>query len=135
MAKAIQSQGAVLNVSSGSPTGFVAVGNVTDFSLNGRAGAIDVSNLDSVAQEYLAGLPGYTLSASLNFDPDNTQHQIIRNAMANRASLEFKLTLTDTTPTNITFQGYVTAFNVGGRVNDKVTGTIEIQIDGAWAWA
>lgn len=136
MAKAIQSQGAVLYVSSGgSPTSFNAVGNITDFNLNGRAPDINVSNLDSTAEEVLPGIPKYTLSASLNFDPDNIQHQQIRNAMANRASLEWKIALTDATPTNITFTGYATSFAVGGRVNDKVAGSIEIAIDGAWNWA
>lgn len=136
MAKAIQAQGTVLYVSTGgSPTNFVAVGNVTDFNLQGRAPDINVSNLDSSAEEVLVGIPKYNLSLSLNLDPDNTQHQAIRNAMAARASLEWKIAMTDTTPTNITFVGYVTEFAVGGRVNDKVAASIGLAIDGAWNWA
>lgn len=137
MAKAIESQGITLGVSSGSPSEFSNIGNVTDFSgPGGQAAVIDVSNLDSTFREKLMGLPDEgSFTFNVNLDPDNTQHQLLRSARQSRTRLEFKLTLTDATPATGTFFGYVLGFTTSGGVDQAVKAAIVIEIDGAVAWA
>lgn len=137
MAKAIESQGVVVSISVGSPTEYNAIANVTGFNgPGGSASVIDVSNLDSVAKEKLMGLPDegqFTLD--INYDPDNAQHQALQDARTARTLCEFKIALTDTTPTNVTFQGYVLGFAIQGAVDQPVKATVTIEVDGAVAYA
>ncbi len=137
MAKAIESQGVTLKVSSGSPTEFSSIGNVVDFSgPGGQASVIDVSNLDSTFREKLMGLPDEgQITFNVNLDPDNTQHSLLRSARQSRTRLEFRLTLTDATPATGTFFGYVLGFVIAGGVDQAVKAAITVEIDGAVTWA
>src|SRR4051812_7748684 len=109
MPKAIESQGVKLYVSVGSPTEWNAIGNVTGIKgPGGAASVIDVTNLDSSAKEKLMGLPDEgQISVELNYDPDNTQHTLLRVSRRSRTRLEFKIQLTDATNTLLTFAAYV----------------------------
>lgn len=141
MAKAIESQGITIAISVGaSPSSFTNIGNITGFKgPGGSATVIDVTNLSSVAKEKLMGLPDEgQFSIDLNFDPDNAQHQAIRNARAARTPCEFKITFTDTAggspATTAVFSGYVLGFEVSGAVDQAVKAVASIEIDGAVAW-
>lgn len=134
MAKAIPSQGILIYYSTvGSPENYAAIGNITGFSgPGGSAAIIDTTNLDSVAKEKIMGLPDEgQFTINVNYDPDNTSHIALRNARRARTLVAFKITLTDTTATNLTFSGYVTGFAIKGQVNEKVTADLTIEIDGA----
>lgn len=138
MVKAVESQGVVVQVTDGgSPTSFQTVANVTDFSgPGGQASVIDVSNLASTRREKLMGLPDegqFTLS--LNWDPDDTVHQLLRTLRNNRTRAEFKITLTDGTPATGTFFGYVLGVTLSGAVDQAVKAAVTIEVDGAIAWA
>lgn len=137
MAKAIESQGITIGVSVGSPTSFSLIGNITDFTgPGGQASVIDVSNLDSTFREKLMGLPDEgQFTFNVNLDPDNTTHTTIRQARADRSQCEFQITLTDTTPTTLTFFGYVLGFSLSGAVDAAVKAAITVEIDGPVAWA
>lgn len=138
MVKAIESQGVKLYMSTeGSPTNFAAIGNITDFSgPGGQASVIDVSNLDSVMREKLMGLPDEgQLTFNVNLDPDDARHTQLRTARQNRTRTEFKLELTDSTPTTGIFWGYVLGFVISGGVDQAVKAAITIEIDGSVAWA
>lgn len=136
MASAIPTQGVVFKVSvPGSPTQLLAVGNLTSFNLNGSAPEIDTTNLDSLAAEVLTGVPKYTFSGTLNLDPDNSRHQELLAALANRTKIQGQVTLTDATPATCTFNGYMTGWNPSGGLNDKVTVSFSMAIDGGWLWA
>lgn len=136
--KAIESQGVVLAYSvAGSPSAFSNIANVVGFQgPGGSASVIDVTNLSSVAKEKLMGLPDegqFTLD--LNLDPDDSSHQALRNARSARTRTEFKITLSDTTPSTAVFYGYVLGFQITGRVDDAVKAAVTIEIDGAVSWA
>lgn len=138
MAKAIQSQGVVLYVTDGgSPTEYSAIPNVTDFGgPGGQASVIDISNLDSTAREKMMGLADEgQFTFNLNWDPDNAVHQRLRTLRTNRTKAEFKLALTDATPTNGTFFGYVLGIQLAGGVDQAVKAAVTVEIDGPVTWA
>ena len=138
MPSAIQSQGIVLSCTIGSPTGTMTpIANVTGFSgPGGSAAVIDITNLDSTAHEKLMGLPDEgQLTIDINYDPDAASHISLRNARKTRTRTEFKITLTDTTATNLTFWGYVLGFAITGSVDTQLKASITIEIDGPVAEA
>ena len=138
MAKAIQSQGVVLYVTDGgSPTEYTAIPNVTDFSgPGGQASVIDISNLDSLAREKMMGLADEgQLTFNLNWDPDSTVHQRLNTLRKNRTKAEFKIALTDATPTNATFFGYVLGVQLTAGVDAAVKAAVTVEIDGPVTWA
>ena len=138
MAKAIESQGTKLAYSIGSPTEFTNIGNITSISGlgGGSAPVIDASNLDSTFKEKLMGLPDEgQISVSLNLDPDNATHQAMRTARTNRTRVEFKVTLTDTSPATGIFYGYVLMFRHDIAVGSQVKGALTIEVDGQVTWA
>jgi hypothetical protein len=138
MVKAVESQGVTVQVTDGgSPTAFQTLSNITDFSgPGGQASVIDVSNLSSTRREKLMGLPDegqFTLT--LNWDPDDTVHQLLRTLRNNRSRAEFKITLTDTTPVTGIFFGYVLGVTLSGAVDQAIKAAVSIEIDGAITWA
>lgn len=137
MAKAIEAQGVKLALSTGSPTAFSDIGNITDFSgPGGQASVIDVSNLDSTFREKFMGLPDEgQITFTLNFDPDNTTHQTLRANRAARTRTEFRITLTDATATVGIFFGYVLGLVLSGGVDQVVKAALTVEIDGPVAWA
>lgn len=137
MPSAIESQGIVVSVTVGSPTNMSAIGNVVGFSgPGGSANVIDITNLSSLAKEKLMGLPDEgQFTMDINYDPDNASHILLRNARKTRTRCEFRVTLTDTTATNLTFWGYVLGFAITAAVDQQVKASITIEIDGAVAEA
>ena len=137
MPSAIESQGVTLQYSTGSPTSFSNIANVTGFSgPGGAASVIDITNLSSTAKEKLMGLPDegqFTLD--LNFDPDAASHIALRANRAARTRTEFKINFTDATPTTATFFGYVLGFQINGATDAAIKCSVTIEIDGAVAWA
>lgn len=135
--KAIESQGVTLGYSIGSPTSFSSISNVLSFDgPGGAASVIDVTNLSSVAKEKLMGLPDEgQFAVEINLDPDDASHIALRQARAARTRTEFRLTLTDATPTTATFFGYVLQFKVQGAVDQAVKASLTIEIDGVVTWA
>lgn len=138
MVKAVESQGVVVQVTDGgSPTEYQTVPNVTDFSgPGGQASVIDVSNLASTRREKLMGLPDEgQFTMTLNWDPDDTVHQLLRTLRDGRTRAEFKITLTDTTPAVGTFYGYVLGVTLSGAVDAAIKAAVSIEIDGPIVWA
>jgi hypothetical protein len=135
--KGIVTRGATLHINvDGSPTNFQKVANITDFQGPGGQGTvIDASNLDSVAREKLMGLfDEGQFSCNVNLDPDDTVHKAVRTARRNKTLCEFKLTLTDTSPTIGYFFGYVTGFSHAGGVDALLKAAVTIEIDGEVNW-
>jgi hypothetical protein len=134
----LESQGATLAISVGtSPTSFTTIANVIDVSgPGGSASVIDITNLASVAREKRMGLPDEgQVTFNVQLDPDNATHQAVRDARKNRTECQFRLTLTDSTPTTLTFNGFVLNFSVSLAVDDVVKASITIEVNGAVAWA
>lgn len=132
MVKGILSQSTKLYVSDGgSPTSWTQVGNVTDISTNATLPVEDASNLDSAASEFIAGLQDEgEPTFELNYDPDLTNHQTLRNARRAGTRLEFKIEFPDTTATVLQFFGFVTRFQPKASKGRIFTASCAIRIDG-----
>lgn len=131
--KGMEAQGVVISYSDGgSPSAFTAIGNVTSFSgPGGAASVIDVTNLDSTAKEKMMGLPDEgQFTMDVNYHADNASHIALRAARVARSRLEFQVALTDATSTHLIFFGYVLGFQIKGAIDDKITASITIEIDG-----
>ena len=138
MPSAIRSQGTTFQITDGgSPSVFVTVPNITDFSgPGGQASVIDTSNLSSVRREKLPGLADDgQLGLTLNWDPDNAGHQQLLTLRDAGTRAECKITLADTTPKVGTFFGYVLGVVLSGGVDQALKAAVTIEIDGAITWA
>ena len=137
---ALKSQGVKLKIGDGGdPTEtFTAIGSVTAISGvgGGSPTEIDVSDLDSVAKEFLMGLmDAGEVSVTLNLDTGDTQQTAMRTARANGTLTNFELDLTDSGPTTISFAAYVKTFGISVGVDDKITLECALRISGAEGWA
>lgn len=138
LATAIESQGTIVAFSyGGSPSSFTTVPNVTDFSgPGGQASVIDVTNLLSTQKEKMMGLSDAgQLTFNLNFDPDSSVHQQIRQAWVTRQLCEIKITFTDSTPASCILSGYVLGFQLSGGVDNVIKAAITFEITGPLTWA
>lgn len=131
---AIKAQATTVKMGDGAtPEVFTTIGGVTSFSgIDGEATEIDITSLTSTAKEYLVGLtdPG-NMTLEVNYDPDDAQQTAVRTALDAGTLKNFEITLTDTTPTVITFSAYVKSFSISGGVDDKMNGSISLRISGS----
>lgn len=131
---AIPAQGTKFAVSAaGSPPSFANIPEIrTIGGPDGSAPTIDVTDLDSVAREYLLGLKDEgSFSLGIMYIPTNTVHGQLRAAWANRTLMQFRMTFADTGTTVWEFQGYVTGFSGNAAVDTVVEATVGIKITGA----
>ena len=112
------------------PVAWTAVGEIADFDgPGGSASIIDVSHLSSTRKEKLMGLPDSgQFTFSLNRVFSNTGQQALETAWANRTLKDFQVTYPDTTVQS--FSGYVLSFSSSGAVDDKISGSVTIEITG-----
>ena len=113
------------------PDTFTTIGDVVDWDgPGGTASIIDTTNLASTAKEKLVGLQDegqFTLG--INWDNSDVGQAACRTARTARTLKGFKVTYSDATIQ--TFDGYVMGFSTSGGVDDKVNGSITIEISGA----
>ena len=133
---ALETQGVMLEIGDGGgPETFFEVGEVTDFTgPGGSAAVIDVTHLKSTAKEKRMGLPDEgQFTFNVNLVPlDNGQRHAFKSR-ADRRLTNFRLTLTDSPATVLTFPGFVLEFSLSGAVDDKIPAAITIEISGAVA--
>ncbi len=132
--KALETQGVEWKRGDGgSPEVFTAVKELIDFNgPDGSANEIDITNLASVAREFLMGVPdegNYTFE--LNYDPTDGQQTGLQDDRANRTKRNFELLLSDTPPTKFAFAGFVKEFSTRGGVDEKISASTVIKISGA----
>ncbi len=127
---AIESQGVTLSWKA------ETVGEVLSFSgPGGSAAIIDKTNLASTAREKMMGLPDEgQLTMEVSLDPTDDGQVQLRTDRVSRTRREAILTLTDATNTTLTFNAYCLGFAISGSVDDKITASITLEIDGAVTW-
>lgn len=134
---ALKSEGVVIAISDAasgeSPSSFVTIGSITDFTgPGGSATVIDCTTLESAAKEKIMGLADEgQLSLGLNLDPANEGQRHCFAARSAQEKRDFTLTLTDTAGTVLSFAGFVLEFSDSGAVDDKISASIVIEITGA----
>lgn len=122
------------------------LGQITGFSgVGGQAGEIDVTDLDSTAREFVAGLKDNgTVSINVNWDPQDASH-ITLDGLVGGSNKRFVIgcsesaadpayTSTFTIPTDRTtldFNGSVLSFQKDAETDNVWRGTLTIRVSGA----
>jgi hypothetical protein len=120
---------------SATPVTYTKISNVKTFSaFDGQAADIDVSNLDSVAKEYLIGLQDmgqFTLELDLD-TTDAGQLALLANQAA-QTLRSFKLTLPNAAVA--TFNAFVKKVGAAGGVDQPLKRAVDLRITGAVVWS
>jgi hypothetical protein len=135
---AINAQGVNLQRGNGAaPEVFATVGEITQFDgPGGSATVIDVSTLQSTAREKRIGLADegqFTLQ--MNLDPSDATQTGLRADRIGRVKRNFKLVLTDTALTTLSFAAFVLEFKISGAVDQVVKAAVTLEITGAVIWS
>lgn len=130
---AIRTQGTLVEVSISSV--WTAIGEITSFDgPGGESGEIDTTHLQSTAREKLTSLPDEgDFSFDANFVPTNTGQAYIRAIRYSGAQANFRLTLSDGSIAS--FAARCKSFSIAGAVDDKVTCSISLAINGQVSWS
>ncbi len=120
-----------------SPEVFTVVGDVV--SIGGPSitkDEIEVTALDSVAKEFLSALddPG-EVTMELNWNPQDTQHPLLRADAEGSARLNYRIIWADISNTQVDFNGEVMEFTINTEANDAVKATVRVKINGALTWS
>lgn len=117
------------------PLAWLEIGEVTDWDgPGGSATMYETTHLRSTAKEKKIGLMDEgQLTLSINWEPSDNGQQAARTARANRTEKSFRLTYTDNS--TATFDGYVMGMSSSGGVDNKVSGSITIEISGPVEYA
>jgi len=113
----------------------VAVGNITTLSgPNMTAATIDVTDYDSDAMEYKAGLvDGGEVSFDINFMSTASQ-QAVRDDLGVNPGAAYVIEF-PTGAGSVAFSALVTAFSMtAGGVNDKLSASVTLKVSGAVTW-
>lgn len=136
MSGALETQGVMLEIGDGAvPDAFFDVGEMVDFSgPGGSAAVIDVTHLKSTAKEKRMGLPDEgQFTFNINLVPSDNGQRHAYKARADRRLTNFKLSLTDTPTTILTFAAFVLEFTISGGVDDKIPAALTLEISGSVA--
>lgn len=133
----ISAQGSTVQVNTGTlaaPVWTKIKGIISFSGLDGAAGEIDSTDLDSTAMEYISGLVdegkfGYE-AKTLSADPGQIA---IRAARASGATTGIQLTFPDTT--TATFSVLVKSIPVNAGVNALLKGSVDCKITGPVLWS
>lgn len=134
--EAMLSEGMKVEITSESPD--LEVLGITNVSgPEGSASVIDTTSLKDSAKRKKMGLPDEgSLSLEMNFQPQDAGQAALQAARTARTLLTLKVTFTDDSPaTTASFSAYVTDFATKSGVDEKVSATCKLEIDGAVTWA
>ena len=137
-AVAIDTTGKTLTDANGTitPLEWIEIGEVVSHDGPGGSAAVyETTHLQSTAKEKKVGLPDegqLTLAVNWCLATDPGQ-QAASDARKDRTEKHFKLTFSD--DSTATFSGYVLGMSASGAVDDKVSGSITIEITGAVTWS
>jgi hypothetical protein len=127
---AFSAQGATVTVDiATTPTN---IANVISFDIPGTPAAeIEVTNLQSVAKEFLSGLQDFgTVTMNVHPDYGDAGQNQMRTLRASGAAAEYVITLPDTGGTTLTFDATVRNAGVSGGVDQAFAGSFELRITG-----
>ena len=97
---------------------------------------IDVTNLDSTAKEYIAGLAdGNNVQFDMNWVQGNTEQQALRTAAAAGSTINLQMTWQTSPNTIAQFDFAVLTFDMGETTpENQVTASCSGRITGSIAW-
>lgn len=108
------------------------VNQVTNFNgPTGSANVIDITHLGSTAKEKLMGLPDEgQVTFDVNFLSTDAGQIALQADRRSRTKRKVAIGLTDTASSIFQGDGFVTGFSITGAVDDKLTASVTIEIDG-----
>lgn len=110
------------------------IANITSFSVETTVADIAFKAIDSNLTTHKGGTKDATFSVECFYDPDNAVHGAIDSDMiadALETGAAIVVTLTDGTPTTLSFTGIVTSSSVSGGVDAPMTMSISGVVSGA----
>lgn len=134
----LDTQGTTIAVGDGAePEVFTDISQVTSIDPVGfTRGLNDVTNLSSTAREYRPQIKdGQEINLEIQFDPDDATHNSLRTDLNNGTARNFEITLTDDTPTVITFTALVTAWSLGFPIDGVVPLRVTLKPTGDLVFA
>jgi len=131
-----------LTITAGTATATCAtytnVGGITGISdfESGETPEIDVSDFDSVAKEYILGLPDNgSFTAALWFAKANTGQAAVQARRDDGVAVAMKVVLPSGTTPTASFTGFIKKFSKSMAVDAAQTGSVSVRVTGAVAWA
>lgn len=118
----------------GSYVNIAQVKEISGYDL--QYGSVETTNLDSTAATVRGTLlKAGQLGLKLQFDPDNTGHTWLESKMTggiSQATSNFRLILTDSTPSNYTFAALVVGFTINGMdpESECIMADVVLQMSG-----
>lgn len=138
MTSAVLGKGADLDLGSGaSPQVYTTIAEVLRCGPIGSTNPeVNVTNLDSTAQEYIAGLAdGNTVEFEFNWVAGNTQQQQLRTDQAAGNTINLRMTWPNSPATIAVFDLVLLDFEMGETTPEmQITGRASGRITGSIAW-
>lgn len=139
MTSAVLGAGATLQLGSGaSPQVYTTVAEVLRCGPIGSTNPeVDVTNLDSTAKEYIAGLAdGNTVEFDMNWVAGNTQQASLRTSQAAGNTVNMKMVWPTSPQTTAVFDLVLLSFEMGETTPEsQITASVSGRISGAIAWS
>jgi hypothetical protein len=138
MTAAVLGKGATLGLGDGaSPQVYTTIAEVMRCGAIGASNPeVDVSNLDSTAKEYIAGLAdGNNVEFDMNWVQGNTEQQSLRTSAAAGATVNLRMAWQTSPNTTAQFDFVLLTFEMSETtVESQVSATVSGRISGAIYW-
>lgn len=138
MTSAVLGKNATLGLGSGaSPQVYTTIAEVLRVGPVGSTNPeVDVTNLDSTAKEYIAGLAdGNTVEFEFNWVQGNTQQRSLRTSQAAGSTVNLELRWQTSPNTIARFDFVLLTFEMGDTAPEQqVTGRVSGRISGSISW-
>lgn len=129
----LKAQGVTIYQESATPGTYTEIEGVKSISgFNHSTNDIDLTVLASTVKVFAPGVPDAgEIGITVYFDPDNTLHAALRAQSLSPASKNWKISITDGTPTSYTWGGYVKGFELSAfEVDGYLEATYTVKISG-----
>jgi hypothetical protein len=108
------------------------IGQVVSWSgPNEKAAVMDVTHLQSTAKEKMISVrDSGQVSLDIFFNPEGTQHQLLKKDMINKTARYFDIVLNDSASLDsyYWFKAYVSGFSIQGSVDNPIKGSVTLDI-------
>ena len=139
MTSAVLGSGAALALGSGaSPQVYTTVAEVLRCGPIGSTNPeVDVTNLDSTAKEYIAGLAdGNTVEFEMNWIGGNAQQESLRTQQASGTTVNMRMTWPTSPNTLAVFDLVLLTFEIGETTPEsQLTAMVSGRISGSITWS
>lgn len=135
---AVLGSGATLQLGSGaSPQVYTTIAEVLRCGPIGSTNPeVDVTNLDSTAKEYIAGLAdGNNVEFSMNWIAGNSQQQSLRSSQAAGSTVNLKMTWPNSSATIAVFDLVMLQFELSETTPEaQISASVSGRISGSVSW-